>query len=126
MEHPAVGALDRNICGSKVNMLASMRMQYVLHAVHFLTEDRNHKLKHGDHATSMQKYYDSRAKSSITLGIRPPKMPSGQGIRTQKWSNPLLCPVGVTRMGHDFDRCIMPYAPPLPPPPICGHMHTRI
>ena len=32
----------------------SMRVQYVLHAVHFLTEDRNHKLEHGGHATSMQ------------------------------------------------------------------------
>ena len=38
--------------------------------------------------------YDSWAKFSITPGIRPLKMPSGQGIRTQKWSNPLLCPVG--------------------------------
>ena len=125
MERPAVGALDRNICGSKVNMLASMRMQYVLHAVHFLTEDQNHKLKHGGHATSMQKHYDSRAKSSITLGIRPPKMSSGQGIRTQKWSNPLLCPVGV-RWGMTLIGALCLMHLPSPPPPICGHMHTRI
>ena len=28
-------------------MVVSMRVQYILHAVHFLTEDRNHKLEHG-------------------------------------------------------------------------------
>ncbi len=35
-------------------------------------------------------------KSSITQGLdlRQRGLPSGQGIRTQKWSNPLLCPVG--------------------------------
>ena len=30
----------------------------------------------------------------VPPGIRPPKMPTGKGIRTQKWSNPPLCPVG--------------------------------
>ena len=64
---------------------------------------KNYRL---EHAISMQKHYDSWTKSSITLGIRPPLMPSGQGIRAQKWSNPLLCPVGG-RWGHDFDKCIM-------------------
>ena len=41
------------------------------------------------HATSMQKRYDSWAKSINTLGIRPLKEPSGHRIRTKKWSNPL-------------------------------------
>ena len=58
------------------------------------------------------KHYDSWAKSSTTPRVRPPKMPSGQRIRTQKWSNPLLCPVGgrwgMTLMGalriHVRDR----------------------
>ena len=30
----------------------------------------------------------------VPPGIRPPKMPARKGIRTQKWSNPPLCPVG--------------------------------
>ena len=30
----------------------------------------------------------------VPPGIRPPKMATGKGIRTQKWSNPPLCPVG--------------------------------
>ena len=40
-----------------------------------------------------QKHYDNWTKS-IPPGIRPPKMPTRRGIRTQKWSNPPLCPVG--------------------------------
>ena len=30
----------------------------------------------------------------VPPGIRPLKMPARRGIRTQKWSNPPLCPVG--------------------------------
>ena len=40
MECPAVGALDRvrsmDVCGSKGNVIVSMRVQYELLAVHFL------------------------------------------------------------------------------------------
>ena len=90
MERPTVWALVQT-CGSKVNVLVSMRVLYVLWCI---IEDRKQASEQDGHATNMQKHYDSLAKSCITPGIRPPKMPSGQGIRTQKWSNPLLCPVG--------------------------------
>ena len=42
-----------------------------------------------------QKHYDNWTKSIVVPpGIRPRKMPARRGIRTQKWSNPPLCPVG--------------------------------
>ena len=46
----------------------------------------------------------------VPPGIRPRKMPTRRGIRTQKWSNPPLCPVGgrwgMTLIGALFSRRI--------------------
>ena len=63
-----------------------------------VTEDKNYPLKHNGHTTSMQKHYDSWAKSNST-----PAQWAGN-YKTKMVQSPPM--PGRGAVGHDFDRCI--------------------